>query len=195
MIIYDCEIIKGILGKNDTPEPGIEYCEGWRDFENMGISVICAYDYRDDRYRSFLKDNFGEFEDLVNLSFGPIIGFNSLAFDNMLCAANGINVPVEKSYDILVEIWAGAGLGAAFEYPSHMGFGLDAVASANFGDHKKGHGAMAPIDWQRGNYGAVIDYCLSDVHLTKKVLDKIIRQGALRDPRNSVGTLRIRRPS
>lgn len=194
MLIYDCEIVKGILGKGEIAEPDIEYCEGWRDFDNMGISVICVYDYKDDRYRSFLQDNFEKFQELVDNDPGPVVGFNSLAFDNFLCAANGLVVRQDKSYDILVELWRGAGLGEMFEYPTHIGFGLDTVAQANFKDHKKGHGAKAPIDWQRGNVGAVVDYCLSDVHLTKKVLDRIIRHGTLRDPRDAAATLNIRRP-
>ena len=54
LVVYDIEIQKGILGKKEKPVPGIEYCNGWNDHANMGISVICAYDYEEDRYRSIV---------------------------------------------------------------------------------------------------------------------------------------------
>jgi hypothetical protein len=39
--IFDLEIIKAIPPKDEADRiPGIEYCAGWKDFENMGISCI-----------------------------------------------------------------------------------------------------------------------------------------------------------
>lgn len=186
MIIYDCEIVKAIQGKiveNEKRIEGIEYCEGWRDFENMGISIIGAYDYETGRYRVFAKGNFDEFQGLVD-STNLVIGFNSLTFDNPLCAANGIHIHGKESYDLLVEIWKAAGLEDQFKYPSHAGFSLDACAQANFGLGKTGHGALAPIDWQRGNIGRVVDYCLNDVYLTKLLVDQVIDREYIQDPRN-----------
>lgn len=184
MIIYDCEIIKAILGKNDTPKEGVDYCDGWGDFKGMGISVICTYDYTTDRYGIFCEDNFNDFHNLVSESNGPIVGFNSLAFDNKLCAAHNIDVPNEKSYDILVEIRKAAGIRIS----------LDALVEINFGLGKTGHGADAPIQWQNREYGKVIRYCLDDVWLTKRVLDKIVRNGRLLNPKTSK-FMDIRRPS
>jgi len=181
MIIYDCEIIKGIAKHPEERIDGIEYCDGWRDFKGMGISVICAYDYAEDRYRTFCQDNFDAFQKLVD-STDIVIGFNSLAFDNPLCNANGINIPDAKSYDLLVEIWDAAGLGREFKFPSHIGYGLDACALVNLGAQKSGNGAMAPVCWQRGHIGDVIDYCLNDVRLTKALVDLAMTKGALLNP-------------
>lgn len=194
LIIYDCEIVKAIPpGKDSERLAGIEYAGGWRDFLNLGISVICAYDYREDRYRVFCADNFQEFQKLVD-SANVIISFNGLAFDNRLCEANGLNVPGEKSYDLLVEVWAATGLGQEYQYPSHSGFGLDACVKANFlNEAKSGHGASAPVQWQRGEIGAVIDYCLQDVRLTKLLIDKVIKKGCLNNPKET-GTLTMRKP-
>lgn len=192
MIIYDCEIIKAIQKKGEERIEGIEYCDGWRDFANMGISVIGAYDYAEDRYRVFCDDNFGEFEALVDET-DCVIGFNSLAFDNQLCREHGIEVPDGKTYDLLVSIWAANGLGPVFKYPSHAGYGLDAMAKVNEGQAKSGHGALAPVDWQRGRIGSVIDYCLQDVALTKKLVDRVIRTGELLDPKTG-GAIGIRKP-
>ena len=44
ILIYDCEIAKAIQGRNETRLEGVEYCDGWEDFGNMGISCICAFD-------------------------------------------------------------------------------------------------------------------------------------------------------
>lgn len=57
MLVYDIEIIKAIPQKDSPKKQGIEYCKGWHDHQNMGISVIGAYSFEDDRYRVFTKDN------------------------------------------------------------------------------------------------------------------------------------------
>jgi len=193
VIIYDCEIVKAIAKKNEELLGGIEYCEGWRDFGNMEISVIGAYDYATDRYRVFAEDNFDEFQKLVDSS-ELVVGFNSIAFDNRLCEANDLIVSDEKSYDLLVEIWKAAGLGKEFDWRTHAGFGLDACAKANFHLEKTGHGALAPVDWQRGNIGKVVDYCLNDVYLTKRLFDEVLKDGWVNDPRDSEKMLFLKGP-
>lgn len=160
----------------------------------MGISVIGVYDYLTDRYRVFLEDNFQEFQKLV-AERDCVIGFNSNAFDNLLCEANGLWIPSEKSYDLLVEVWRAAGLGPAFSPRTHGGFGLEACSYANFGTAKTGNGALAPIDWQQGRRGNVIDYCLNDVKLTKDLVDKVINAGYLVDPRDGHSLLTMRKPT
>lgn len=194
MIIYDCEILRAIPPRNETERiPEIFYCGGWWDFEGMGLSCIGVYDYFEARYRVFLKDNFRDFQGLVDSS-DLVVGFNSLRFDNRLCAAHEIQVPEEKSYDLLAEIWAGAGLGEEFNPTTHKNFGLEACCLANFNLGKSGNGAMAPVLWQRGEFGAVIDYCLRDVWLTKKLLDQIIEVGKIWDPRDPEMEIQVRRP-
>lgn len=193
MIIYDIEILKAIPGRDGRRLAGIEYAGGWDDHENLGIACICAYDYETDRYRTFLADNLDAFRQLVDRT-DLVAGFNSVSFDNNVCRAAGIDVCDAKSYDLLVEAWAAAGLGPKFVYPSHVGFSLDALARANGLTGKTGHGAIAPVEWQRGRMGGVIDYCLEDVRLTKELVDRVIRTGRLRDPRNPSNWLQIRRP-
>ncbi len=187
MIIYDCEIIKAIPSKHEAPMAGIEYCAGWHDFENMGISTICAYDYATERHRIFLKDNMHEFQQLVDET-DVVVGFNSHRFDDLLPRANGVNVPQAKSYDLLTAIWAGAGLGPEFSPSTHGGFSLDACCKANFKVGKTGDGALAPILWQKGYPGKVIDYCMMDISLTKKLLETVVAFEEIVDPRSPAGT-------
>ncbi len=180
MLIYDLEIIKAIPDRSGQREPDIEYCAGWDDHTNMGVSVIGAYDAIEDRYRVFTRETFSEFEALANDRH--LIGFNSIHFDDQVL--HHVGVEVETDYDLLQELWGAAGLGRHFEYPSHVGFGLDATAKANGYGGKTGWGGYAPVQWQRGEYGTVIDYCLEDVRLTWRLVQQVMSVGALRDPRD-----------
>lgn len=191
MLIYDCEIIKAISKRGESQIPGIEYCSGWDDHTNMSISCICAYDYEDHRYRVFLKDNFAEFCEFAKKRF-PLVGFNNIRFDNKLLAANGMAFDEPFCYDLLIEIWLAAGLRPEFSYPSHVGYSLDDMAELNLGMKKSGNGALAPVLWQQGKIGQVVDYCLEDVRLTKMLLDLVIERGWLMSKKN--GKLWIKRP-
>lgn len=170
-LIYDCEIIKAIPGKYEPRDPSIKYCDGWHDHANMGISVICAYHYPTDRYRVFCQDNFGEFQGLV-MACDQIIGFNSIKFDDQLCAAHGIKV--QTTYDLLCEVFEASGQPRQYTPGlTRSGYGLHQIAHANLGQGKTGNGALAPVQWQYGQIGQVIDYCLQDVALVKKLIDKL----------------------
>ena len=192
-LIFDIEIIKAIPSRKEPAMPGIEYCGGWDDHANMGISVISAYECDTGRYRVFLEDNFGAFEDLANVYRGRICGFNSINFDDKVCAWNGIHV--ETTYDLLREVWRGAGLGPEFDARTHADFGLDRLSQANQLTGKTGHGALAPIQWQQGKRGAVIDYCLEDVRLTATLIEQARSKhwggGWLRDPRTPPPKLNV----
>lgn len=196
MLIYDVEIKNAIPGKGERI-PGIKYCGGWDDFEGMGIAVIGVYDYTEYAYRVFCEDNLKEFESLVrhHIDQGSvIIGFNSFHFDNPLCRAHGLNIPNDDSYDLLVEVWKAAGLGPDFKKETHMGYGLDDLIQANIpGYRKMGNGSEAPVLWQQGKFGAVIDYCLSDVWLTKMLIDLVWKRYLITNPNNG-DQLTVERP-
>lgn len=189
-LVYDLEIIKAIPTREPRVED-IEYCNGWSDHANMGVSVIGAYDYVTDRYRVFTKEQFTEFGELMQ-ERTPLVGHNIIGFDNRVLHACGISqMPPETAcYDTLAELWAAAGLSRKFAGASHGGFGLDRAAEVNFGRHKTGHGAFAPVDWQRGNIGTVIDYCLEDVRLTRLLFERMSRDGFAIDPRDGRSILR-----
>jgi hypothetical protein len=193
MLIYDIEIKKAILGKGEKPVEGVEYCEGWGDHEGMGVSCVCCYDYTADRYRVFCEDNMQDFALLVD-SHDTIVGFNNINFDNKVLAhassdpEENLMYLLTKSYDILAEIrLAGGGW-----------CGLDAMVKANglanglaFG--KTGNGAMAPVWYQAGRIGKLVDYCMADVWLTKKLLDMIISGETLYSSKTGK-TLNIAKP-
>lgn len=207
MIIYDIEIAKCIQGHKDVKEEEYDYCNGWDDHEGMGISCIALHEFCNGRYRLFMADNFHIFSMLVEHTIAanePIVGFNNINFDNRVVCANGLySSPDEMeaySYDILQEIWM-AVTGSTeyqrdFDWRVHAGYGLDATVKANLPGMigKSGSGATAPKDFQMGNYGKLIDYCLTDVWLTVNLIYYLKTTGGkLRSPKNG-RVLQLRLP-
>lgn len=183
-IVYDAEIKKAIRSKSEDLIPGIEYCGGWKDYGGMGISCMGVYDSWMDQYRVFCDDNIQEFKDIMLIDSFVKVGFNNIGFDDNLIIANNIQINQETHYDILRQVWIASGLAPTFEYPSHTGFGLDAIVKSNFkGEGKIGHGEIAPVDYQNGNFGSLIDYCINDVRLTVKLLRQILNTGFLICPK------------
>lgn len=184
-IILDSEIKKAILGKNEERIKDIEYCDGWRDFDNMGISVICVHDYKENRHRIFMEDNMDELDKLIK-SRDCVINYNGINFDNKLMEANGLTVPEEKTYDLLRHIWSSVGLDPTiYDKETHNGFGLDDMCAANSNMRKTGNGAMAPVWWQRGEFGKVLDYCMNDVDMLKQLIDRVLLTGTLINPKTN----------
>lgn len=195
ILVYDLEIENAVQDKRkgDAMLADIKYCDGWDDHKGMGITVIGAYDYAYHRYRVFLKDNF---DDFVNLCRDRLaVSFNGIGFDNKVLQAVLRFSPTEaRCYDVLREMWAAAGLPPEFNYKTHGGLGLNTTAKVNFNLGKTDDGGLAPVEWQRGNHGRVIDYCLQDVKLTKMCFDRVVSNGGLRDPRDASRFLAMRKP-
>lgn len=169
MIIIDVEIKKAILARGEIPIEGIEYCGGWRDFEGMGIACICTYDLDTNLSRVFLEEDLNALVDYLYSKHTA--GFNTKRFDLPLLQGNDFFVDETKHYDILEEIWIAQGLNPdKFYAKTHGGWGLDAVCQATLGTAKTGHGALAPVWWQQGKRGKVIDYCLNDVWMEAQLL-------------------------
>lgn len=176
-IIYDCEIKNAIPTKDEPIRPNINYCKGWTDFLGMGIAVISVYDYHVGQYRIFCEDNLNDFAALVDDS-DLVITFNGEHFDNKLIGAHGIEFDPSKNWDLYKIAKEAAGAGRY-----DKGYKLDDFAYINLRVSKKQSGAVAPILWQQGKIGAVIDYGLTDSWLLKKLVDIVVETGALTDPR------------
>ena len=163
-----------------------------------------------DRYRVFMPDTFDRAVELFS-EHDLIAGFNHKRFDNLLMKQylgidleRRVKVPVISSgagdngnlqfaddrewavrrhYDVLEQIWLAKGLDPnRFDFKTHGGVGLDAVCEKNFGFKKTGSGANAPFLWLAGRRGEVVDYCLNDVWLTKRLVYEVIFGGELIDP-------------
>jgi hypothetical protein len=177
-LIYDCEIVRAIPPNGNTPRlEGVEYCGGWGDYAGMGISVACAWDLWEDRPYVFMQCGFRDFL-LLCEKHERLVTFNGHAFDEPLCKAHAI--PLQHSYDLLVEVRLASGQPATFT-PGRTrgGYTLGALAEANLGVGKCGDGASAPILWQQGKRSEVINYCLQDVLLTR---DLYLMRKRIADP-------------
>ena len=201
ILIYDCEIIKAVPidYKNEAPIEGIEYCKGWDDHENMGISVIWCYSNWDKEVRAFINEHdfdkamyhwsypLKQFQKMLN-ECDVLVGFNNQHFDDNLIKANGFTIPDKVvNYDILVEMWRAVGIEPPFVFPTHAGYSLKQTCEANGLPPKTGDGANAAIQWQRGKYQEVIDYCLNDITITTELFRKIIsNDGWIINPKNKI---------
>lgn len=194
MIIVDVEIKKAILGRGEVPIEGIEYCAGWRDFAGMGISVGCTYDTDTHLSRCFLEEDMNALA--CYLHGKHTAGFNTKRFDiPLLMTAGGINIADlgSQHYDMLEQIWVALGLNPdKFNPHTHGGWELDAVCKATLGIAKTGHGAMAPVWWQQGQHGKVIDYCLNDVWMEGQLLLHIMAGNPVRNAAGHV--VQVARP-
>lgn len=182
MLVFDCEIKRCIpdLRKNhphNLSAAGLEYCEGWHDFAGMGIATICVHDMTHNVSHVFCEDNMHLLRHMFYIE--PMTaGFNSELFDCPLLAANGVLVPREH-YDLRREVLIAAGKNPDAPHDANRGYSLDAICKANGLPGKNGDGAMAPVLWQRKQYGTVINYCLNDVMQTVTL---IRRCPGLKDP-------------
>lgn len=166
IVVYDTEIKNVIDGKNVT----------WSTYDKMGISVACAFDYREMRYRVFCDDNIQDLADRLN-EFGTlIVAFNQKGFDNNLMRAFTTLNPDSELwlYDMLEESRIACG---ADKFTK--GFRLQNHLETMKLDLKTADGAMAPIWWQEGKVGRVIDYCLNDVRVEKGLFEHIVEFGWL----------------
>lgn len=190
VLIYDIETLCPVLTKDTTPLPGIKYASSFQDWEGLGIACLCCYLMDEEKYRVFDEHNMKEFTELLK-SYDVMIGFNNYKFDdNLLSHFNIIDDEfiMGASYDILRNVYNGLGLNpdGPFYDKKYKGNGLNKLAELNLGESKVLDGQLAPVLWQQGQYAKVIDYCLDDVRLTKKLYELILKTGKLQTPHGEI---------
>ena len=169
---------------------------GWDDARNglCGISCVCLYDTDSARYHTYSACGLGgtledwHDEDLDAMmthlnSADLLVGFNTIAFDTpALQGFTGIDVQPEQ-YDLLHEIWGAVGR-------KYKGFSLNDLCLRHGLGQKSGTGAGAPSLYQSGRFGALLDYCLGDVALTRKLINYVTENGSIQDAEGSTIELR-----
>ena len=164
--VFDCEI-KNVIDKVKI---------GWGDHDKMGISVAVVFDYREMRFRVFDDSNASEFIALISKR-DYLIGYNTIKFDVPLVNACwnhhiGPDTRQPLHFDMLKEIYNIIGL--------KKGYTVDEVAQETIGMKKSGNGADAPIWYQNGEIGRVIDYCIQDVNVEKALFEHVASKGYIR---------------
>jgi len=136
----------------------------------LSVSLVGIYDYRTDKYESFLEDELEKlWARLERASF--IIGFNSTHFDipvlNRYYTGDLGKLP---SFDILIPIKEALGRGVR----------LEELAQGTLKYGKTGSGLDAVTFFRDKNFEALRDYCLSDVKITKEIYEYGKEHGLLK---------------
>ncbi len=136
----------------------------------LDISVVCLHDSETDEYHSFLQEDFSKLWKFIE-GADMLIGYNSDHFDiPLLDKYYPGDLTAIKSLDLLKEIHASLGRRVK----------LDAIAQATLGEKKSGHGLQAIQWWRAGEKQKVIDYCIQDVKVTKKVYEYARKHGKVK---------------
>ena len=131
------------------------------DPQKLGISVVGIYDYADRQGYIYREAELTKlFSKLEKASF--VIGYNSRSFDlAVLQAYYPGDVTHLPQFDILEDIKRIIG----------KRIGLNDVAFATLNEKKTGHGLMAIDYYKEGKWDELEKYCLSDVMVTKRLLE------------------------
>ncbi len=164
IIVIDAEIENPIHTKKEPAPDNRKAARGWRDFAGMGISVLCAHDFLEDRQRVFMHDNASEFRELV-AGRSTVVTFNGKGFDGPLIEETwGIKLDIPElgtaHVDLLELVRDGLGHRAK----------LESLLVSNGLPGKTGKGVLAPELWHQRRIGELIDYCMGDVHRTAMLL-------------------------
>lgn len=109
-LVYDIEIKNAVPLETEERIEGIAYCEGWKDFQGMGLACVCAFDSRLQRERVFMGDNLIIFQSLAEHCNMLLVGFSNSLFDDHVLAASGITIPAHRRYDLQCLIWEATGV-------------------------------------------------------------------------------------
>lgn len=135
----------------------------------LGVSVVCGYDYGEDRYFCIRE---GALETLVPVleAAERVIGFNLHGFDYPVLAAElGDWVHALPTTDLMAEAQRALGHRAS----------LENLARATLGSGKLGSGLDALAYYRAGEWEKLERYCLEDVKLTKALYEYAQCEGML----------------
>ena len=143
---------------------------GSNNATDLDISIICIYDFLDNKYYSFLEEELCNLWPIIEKA-DLLIGYNSDYFDiPLLNKYYQGDLTQIKSLDILKEIQKALGKRVR----------LDQVAEATLGENKSSHGLQAVTWWKRGEIEKIRKYCLDDVRITKEIYDFAIKNNYLK---------------
>lgn len=186
VLVYDIEIKRCIPAKfgienveiNPVTSAAYDYCSGWEDYAGMGIGVLACFDCETNLPTVYDESNLDEFAALVKQR-QLVTGFNIAKFDHRILQAFGIEIPTWQTFDVYREALIACGLNPDERTPG--GRNMNEFARVNLGTAKTANGADAPKMYQRGEMMRLINYCLSDVMIERRLFERA-RRGQLIDP-------------
>ena len=151
---------------------------GWQNTHLMRVSVVVVFDSIDKTFLIFKEDRIDKLFDLLERA-DLIIGFNIKKFDyTVLNAYTNGNLRTLPTFDILEDIH------------KRLGFrlSLDHLASETLDQRKTAHGLQA-VEWFRnGEMEKLVDYCRSDVAITRDLFQFGLENGHLIYREKKLGT-------
>jgi RNase_H superfamily len=133
----------------------------------MGVSVVGAYHYDEDKYVAYREDKFSELTTALKEA-ELVIGFNLHGFDYPVLASEiGDFVYNLPTLDLMMQAQKAIGQRVS----------LDSIAKATLGMGKSGSGLDALEYYRAGNWEKLERYCLEDVKLTKDIYEYAKKNG------------------
>lgn len=139
---------------------------GGRDrFDKLGVSVVGAYIYGDNRYIAFEEHEVPQFEQLLKNALANnnrVIGFNIHHFDvPVLQPYISWNLKELQTLDLMHDVEQGVGFRVS----------LDNLCGQTLGVQKSADGMQALRWYKEGKIDLIKEYCLKDVELTKALYE------------------------
>ncbi|PID83611.1 hypothetical protein CSB11_00520 [Candidatus Campbellbacteria bacterium] len=128
---------------------------------DLDISVLSLYDYKTDKYYSFLQEDFDKMWPFFE-NADVLITFNGKHFDLPLLQKYApFDLSRIKHLDIFQKVQESIG----------RKIGLDTIANQTLGEAKSANGLQAVAWWNEGKVDEIIKYCEKDVEVTKNVYE------------------------
>ncbi len=163
-IVFDIETKKSF---DEVSLPRLGKAGGQNNFHLLGVSVLGAYVYGENKYLTFEEHELPEFEKLLK-SAGRVIGFNIHHFDlPVLQPYISWNLKNLSTLDLMDDVKRSLG---------HRLY-LDSLADATLGIRKSGDGLQALKWYKEGKIDEIKKYCLKDVEITKNLYEFGRQQG------------------
>lgn len=139
---------------------------GGRDFfDKLGVSVVAAYIYGDDKYVAYEEQEIPEFEKLLKFALSNgrrVIGFNIHHFDiPVLQPYISWNLKELPTLDLMDDVERSAGFRIS----------LDNLCTETLGSKKSADGMQALRWYKEGKIEEIKKYCIKDVELTKTLYE------------------------
>ncbi len=154
----------------ETKKMSYEVEGGLQNKGELGLSVAVTWD-DNHGFRDWLEQDTEALVRELSL-YDKVIGFNVLGFDYEVLAAYEPSVwrlLRKKTADLMYYLWHTLGHRVS----------LDSVAEATLGRRKTGTGEDAVRWFQQGKVDLVLDYCRTDVELTRDIYNYGLEHGCV----------------
>lgn len=148
---------------------------GWHRADKMGVSVAVLYDSVEDACFSYGEENLQQMFGRMAAA-DLVIGFNSIRFDYKVLepfaeslSSGGLILRNLPTLDILQKLYERI----------HCRISLDNLCKTTLEAGKSSDGQQALRWWKEGNIAAIVEYCRTDVELTRELYLFGLREGYL----------------